>query len=1169
MKKMLNVFLIIAILISQFSPFVGGIIEVFAQDEISKPTTVATRYFYNQIKDNNNKRVFYEAMETMLEKGFFKEGNVSMEVTGLDSEDEQTLLKDMGAARDAFLLDYPELFYVDFDYLSLRGEFDERANLHIYLGTGRGDNYINQEFLSNGSVDKSKIDNAISTVNSKINSIVSAAQGQSVREQVKIAHDEVIKAARYTLEYNTTHPYSVRTIYGVFGFNGANDGNAVCEGYARALKTVLDRLGIPTILVRGVYNNISGNSLEEHMWVYVQIGDDWYGVDPTFDNTDDGKETSNNVSDKYLLVSADGMNYHYPLGIISTSNFEFHYPSLNGGSSENKYIRQEDDNVVYSDATGLVVIDAGSEVLGNGKPERVFHISYNGKGYSKAAAEDGIYIITNSWQVKTNHETGAEDTIPSDWNYPSDVGAYQNIYQDTDTYLAMRVDNITALQVGLTNVPQGPKTEENYYGVYYVGGENGIVAMSTDIQTGVGLIDYAQPFPKKTTPSQTLAYTVGKTYHFTIEYDQKLKYEDPENPNIDIALKLYDNIYGYRDPDAEYLQFDISKPELVDDYTIAFNLTPSRLWTMDKVQYMIQFTGVVGTTSEKEPFPIVYGFTNNTTGCIYALRAMGVDMESYGKPTLMDDFELDDILSNKFKEENGISNEILQQYGDLLKHRLSLVVTNTTEYQEKKMEDALLAELGDRSLNTTPGKTNVEMYNISLGLCREQLKKLKDGTKIKIMLGFPLGYGPDDEGVTFKAYHYNDNGDGTYRIEEIDCTVTALGLIIYVDSFSPFTIAAVNATEAEKANTDKTLVFNIGEGGSFDGDTIVSLGEGKSTTVNFKADKGYIIDKILIGDNAIDLKDKNLTSYSLKISTNPSDKDAVIIRESTNINIVYISKNTGSYGDPETGAIQEKPSVSDPSDDVNPPKEEDPENPKEEDPKEEPKEENKDKTVVITIDGVDGGTVSPNGTFILKEGESTSIEINAYDGYFIEDVIVQGKSRSNLQANAETYSFDLRYDDYLDESISVTVRFATKKSSAEDPSDDVNPDKTVVIQVEESAGGTVSSEGTITIKDGEEQTIKIQAKEGYVIDKILVGGILVSDLSKNAENYSLTLKYSELGEGKTTVTIRFKVKEKETDSSSNETTNNPNTSVMDIRAYILLAILSLAGILFLKRKKSN
>ena len=31
-------------------------------------------------------------------------------------------------------------------------------------------------------------------------------------------------------------------------------------------------------------------------------------------------------------------------------------------------------------------------------------------------------------------------------------------------------------------------------------------------------------------------------------------------------------------------------------------------------------------------------------------------------------------------------------------------------------------------------------------------------------VGFPEGYGPESEGVTFKAYHFTKNTDGTLKV---------------------------------------------------------------------------------------------------------------------------------------------------------------------------------------------------------------------------------------------------------------------------------------------------------------------------------------------------------------------------------------------------------------------
>lgn len=52
----------------------------------------------------------------------------------------------------------------------------------------------------------------------------------------------------------------------------------VCEGYARAFKVLCDRVDIPCVLVEGLANG------GDHMWNYVQLDGNWYGVDVTWND---------------------------------------------------------------------------------------------------------------------------------------------------------------------------------------------------------------------------------------------------------------------------------------------------------------------------------------------------------------------------------------------------------------------------------------------------------------------------------------------------------------------------------------------------------------------------------------------------------------------------------------------------------------------------------------------------------------------------------------------------------------------------------------------------------------------------------------------------------------------------------------------------------------------
>ena len=879
--RIISVSLLIAILLPQIVQSVW----MFGVSAATIPVTIATDYFYKQL-DNKNQRTFYEAMRTMLEKGFFKKGNVSIEISGLDtSVGQSVLLDDMGAARDAFMLDYPDLFYVDFDYLSLRGGTDENGKEVIYLGTGRGDSYINKDFLDkNGQVDEAKIDKAIADVNARIESIVNMAKTTSDKErQMRVAYDAVIKAAAYKLEYQASNPYSVRTIYGVFGLGVVdNAGNAVCEGYARALKTILDRLGIPSILVRGYY--LSDGVPQEHMWNYVQMGNNWYGMDATFDNTDD---TTSVISHKYFYVSDDGMRDHYPTGIISTSNKEFTYPILEGGVSENTNIFTGDNNLVFSDLSGLTVEYVGADDINDHSAKVVYKVSYNGMGYKKAK-ENGDYIIVDSWQDLKDESTGNINKQHTGWTYPSEIGTYAQIFEDRGDHFLVKMDRASGFKIGVSKIGQRDEepSEDNAYLVYFEGNEGDVFAMTTEIETGRGTFEYPAPFIKKTTPSINSKQRVGKTYDVTVEYDQKMVYtQDNTEKKVGYEVLLYDRVHGYRVADENTFQFKVTNVKLSDDgTTVTFSFTPSKLWALDDTAYLINFTGIEGELSGKAPNSVGYVLYNHVNGCIFRLMDLGLDLETYGKPMLMDDFDIDDIVDPNSLEDFNID---LQKYGDLLKSRLSLITTETNEAEHAELKDMLDEKLATdgRRLDSSNGKTTVKTYNISLNLCWAQLQALKDGMRIRIMLGFPEGYGPEDAGVTFKAYHYALQDDGSYKIEEIPCTITQYGLIIEVNSFSPFAIAAVRKTSSDK-DTKALLISNNNGGKILDASgklskKLITMNAGEKATFKAVADDGYIIESLVINGQAI-ANAQNKTNYTFT-ATAGSEILATFIAKDTGV----------------------------------------------------------------------------------------------------------------------------------------------------------------------------------------------------------------------------------------------------------------------------------------------
>lgn len=59
----------------------------------------------------------------------------------------------------------------------------------------------------------------------------------------------------------------------------------VCEGYAKAMKYLLDGYEIPCMVVKGMAKGSPGSPYEPHGWVLAYINGRWRHIDPTFDCT--------------------------------------------------------------------------------------------------------------------------------------------------------------------------------------------------------------------------------------------------------------------------------------------------------------------------------------------------------------------------------------------------------------------------------------------------------------------------------------------------------------------------------------------------------------------------------------------------------------------------------------------------------------------------------------------------------------------------------------------------------------------------------------------------------------------------------------------------------------------------------------------------------------------
>ncbi|WP_442596693.1 DUF5050 domain-containing protein [Neobacillus sp. D3-1R] len=116
--------------------------------------------------------------------------------------------------------------------------------------------------------------------------------GMNEFEKVKAIHDYVVLNSAYDYENykNNTIPKLSYTVYGLLV-----NGTAVCDGYAKTMFYLLNKIGIETLYVVG-----KGHG-EDHAWNKVKIDGLWYNLDATWD--DPVPNLEGYVRYKYFLIS--------------------------------------------------------------------------------------------------------------------------------------------------------------------------------------------------------------------------------------------------------------------------------------------------------------------------------------------------------------------------------------------------------------------------------------------------------------------------------------------------------------------------------------------------------------------------------------------------------------------------------------------------------------------------------------------------------------------------------------------------------------------------------------------------------------------------------------------------------------------------------------------------
>ena len=287
------------------------------------------KYYYNQL--GYNAKLIYTALENNIDN--LKKDNFKINFSTkfndlLNKQNGKSVLdKSFQAALDAFFYDHPELFYIDLTKITLYTKYTtigSKTTYTVSLAPQNNKNYLSDSFSS-----ESQVDNAINQIEQIRNSIVSRVNGNNYNKAL-IVHDTLVDM----LEYNQNDSNSnTHNIYGAFV-----NRSVVCEGYAKSFKYIMDSLNIPCILVGGVATN-NTSTTESHMWNYIQLDGNWYGVDVTWDDPviiGGSSKKSSRVRRDYFCKGASSFKLHKADGKISQNGETFSIPTLSSKDYKNK-----------------------------------------------------------------------------------------------------------------------------------------------------------------------------------------------------------------------------------------------------------------------------------------------------------------------------------------------------------------------------------------------------------------------------------------------------------------------------------------------------------------------------------------------------------------------------------------------------------------------------------------------------------------------------------------------------------------------------------------------------------------------------------------------------------------------------------------------------------------
>lgn len=294
--------------------------------EASNSVEVENKYYYNQL-DVYAKAIYddlYSHQEDLKTGLYTLDFDIAFNALLHEDSGAETLEKDFQLAVNALVFDKPEIFYLDITKMYLLTEittFGPKKTYRVSIGPSNNVPYLSSSFPNIETIRNAEF---------QIENLVQSLRFSNDKYyQIREIHDFIVE----NTEYDET--VSKSNIYNIYGT--LINKEAVCEGYAKTFKYILDKLDIPCIIACGIGQNSKGQT-ESHAWNYVKLNDIWYAVDVTWDDPviiGNGSVTNEMRYHYFLRGSNSFFKDHTEDGNL-IGNFRFTYPNLSIEDYKNK-----------------------------------------------------------------------------------------------------------------------------------------------------------------------------------------------------------------------------------------------------------------------------------------------------------------------------------------------------------------------------------------------------------------------------------------------------------------------------------------------------------------------------------------------------------------------------------------------------------------------------------------------------------------------------------------------------------------------------------------------------------------------------------------------------------------------------------------------------------------